>query len=151
MNMRLLPTKERWEARDRNTLWWWVGSLKHFERECVKRHQVRRLRHAFKGALQTLGYDEEGNSTAAGLHEARNLVPLRGSVQLRVKKEAIDVKYTDMQRDLVRGLQQVVEMARKFEGGQQKRPSRPYQKGRLSDNYTGAPIANGSIRFGTRP
>jgi hypothetical protein len=137
MNMRLLPIKERWQARDTNALWWWVGSLNHFQRECVKRHQMRRIRNAFKSALGTLGYDEQGNSIAASLHEARKCPPLRGSLQLRVKKEAINAKFVDIEVDMVKGVQRVLQTAKRLEGRQADGPlASAVRKGAAKTDHT---------------
>jgi hypothetical protein len=94
-NPKTAQVRQRWENRDRNSLWWFVFcSNEHYPKAVFRVHQKRRLRQAFKNALKEKGWDEEGRPITSAAKLERTI---KGSVHLAVNPGLSTVKFDDLQ------------------------------------------------------
>jgi len=146
--------QQRWEKRDRNSLWWWVNCPSIFHPKSTVRHyHARRLKLAFENALKAKGLDKQGRPIAGLIPPLHSRVtPPTGSLRLIMKEGMSEVKYADLQEkcsmviDNMLVAQQRMGMQRGWNTPQDKRAAEAHHKSRPSSGRLG----KGQKRFSGR-
>lgn len=112
---RATQTRQQWEDRPRDSLWWWVHCNADMQPAIIRRHHLRRLRIAFRDALKAKGWDGDGRPLVHTTLPNPPSEPLMGSFSIFAKKELMDTKFADIQEQCSRAIGMLVAEQKKRE------------------------------------
>ena len=101
-----LPTAARWDARPRVGLWWHAtGNTMLGKKAVVRRWCGRRLKNAFREALEERGFDEDGKGLFGGA--------LTGCLEMDTKEGIVKAKFEEVKREAGMVVEHVMKMCQR--------------------------------------
>lgn len=99
--------EKTWNEREKSGLWCMVACPQSIcSKSTVRRHHMRRLRDAFKKALNAQGWDEYGKSID------RQASSLHGTLHLMAQRQIIQTNSPDLQKECASVVSKILELNR---------------------------------------
>ena len=104
-----LPTKQRYQERVRDGLWWYVTSNSMGGMRVMRARCSRRMRNAVTQALLARGYDKEGK-TLGPLGAEKVAAQLRGTLDIQILNQCVNTDWVEVQKQAGVVLDKIMEL-----------------------------------------